>query len=1247
MIRFKIFPRSILLTTVLFLVWCGTLMAQANVTIGANCTITQSSSTIQVYGNWINNGTYTVDTNGEVLLNGTSEQSIEGATVTTFEDLTIENAAGVTLGQDLNIDGVLNFLDGPLTLNSFDLTINSGGAIIGYDDAKFIIADAAGFLIQEVISFNPVVFPVGTSEAAARASRNNGGDFAASTPTPYQPVQPTRTGSKTSHLKTAKSAKPVTTTHAKTNTLAVNKHLPRSSLPAGNEGNGSTGRGSRAVGSYTPASLDNQGTTDNFKVRVFPMATEDGTAAGAQYTNDVVNMTWVVEEELGGGSDLELTLQWNSADEAPGFDRTQCGIGHYTGAAWDPQIPAGSAGGADPYTRIRADITTLSSFAVGDSESPLSIIPTLIIDNVAISEENFGTVNADFTVTLSHSIDQTVTVDYSTADGTATTVDNDYTGISATTLTFNPTETVKTVTVNVNGDNKVESNETFFVNLSTPTGPVTIAVSQGQGTINNDDSAEFSIADVTDQEANGPFNLTVELSNPVDVATSLQVSTVDGTATIADGDYTGVTNQTVNFAANATSGSFLVTIASDNRVEADETFSVTLSNLDDGGYSGDVTLGNGGIHTIQNDDSAEFSIADVTDLEANGPFTLTVSLSNPVSTATSLNVSTVDGTATVTDGDYNAITNQTINFPALSVSQTFSLTVNDDVTLEADENLSISLSGLNDGGFSAEVTLGSGGTHTIQNDDSAVFTVANFSDLESNGPFTLTVSLTIPVDIATSVDVSTGDGSATIVDTDYNAVANQTINFPANSTGQTFDVIINNDNKVEADETFVISLSNLNDGGYTGGITLGSGGTHTIQNDDSAVFSISSVDQNEDQAPFRFTISLSNPVDSETSVTANTADGSATVANGDYDQVSAETIIFNAGETSHDLDISGVPDYRVEPNEVFSVTIGELNPGGYPGDVTILGGAGTGNIRNDDTAGVTITESEGSTVVSEGGLTDTYDLVLTSEPYATVTITIDPDGQTNLGGGVDNPIFLTFDPVSPNAWNIPQTVTITAFNDAFVELTHYSTITHASASTDNDYNGPNPVFTPGSTLIATILENDAGIGNFVWRDLDGDGVQDVAETGLPNITVDLYNPAHVLVQSTITDINGFYRLLIDADTNFYLQFTSPGPTFFISPQDAGSDNIDSDANPSNGRTDMFSFLPGAIIGHLDCGFYQADFSDAPDTPYQTYLTSNGARHVIDGLTYLGSTIDAEPDGLPTSDCLGDDNSIDDEDGITN
>jgi len=89
-------------------------------------------------------------------------------------------------------------------------------------------------------------------------------------------------------------------------------------------------------------------------------------------------------------------------------------------------------------------------------------------------------------VTLSNPSDQAVTVDYATADGTATIADHDYTAASGT-LTFAPGETSKTITVQVGGDTALEGDEAFTVALGHASN-ATIGAGAGVGTILNDDA---------------------------------------------------------------------------------------------------------------------------------------------------------------------------------------------------------------------------------------------------------------------------------------------------------------------------------------------------------------------------------------------------------------------------------------------------------------------------------------------------------------------------------------------------------------------------------------------------------------------------------------------------------------------------------------------------------------------------------------------------------------------------------------
>jgi hypothetical protein len=107
--------------------------------------------------------------------------------------------------------------------------------------------------------------------------------------------------------------------------------------------------------------------------------------------------------------------------------------------------------------------------------------PTIAISDVTVSEQP-SPANAVFNVSLTNTSSLTVTVNFATADGTAT-APNDYSAQSGT-LTFAPGETLKTISVPVTSDGFQELTETFVVNLS---GAVNAAIAdaQGQGSITN------------------------------------------------------------------------------------------------------------------------------------------------------------------------------------------------------------------------------------------------------------------------------------------------------------------------------------------------------------------------------------------------------------------------------------------------------------------------------------------------------------------------------------------------------------------------------------------------------------------------------------------------------------------------------------------------------------------------------------------------------------------------------------------
>jgi predicted extracellular nuclease len=162
--------------------------------------------------------------------------------------------------------------------------------------------------------------------------------------------------------------------------------------------------------------------------------------------------------------------------------------------------------------------------------------------------------------------------------------------------------------------------------------------------------------------------------------------------------------------------------------------------------------------------------------------------------------------------------------------------------------------------------------------------------------------------------------------------------------------------------------------------------------------------------------------------------------------------------------------------------------------------------------GVTIVQSGGSTNIAEGGTTDTYDLVLNTQPTATVTITVTPDSQITTSAN-------TFTFTTAN-WNIPQTVTVTAVDDAVVEGLHNGTISHTAASTDTNYNG---ISIPSVT--ASITDNDVAIVITKIHDIQGSG-STAALSGVQTIEGIVVGKF-----SGSTGLNGFYVQEEDADAD--------------------------------------------------------------------------------------------------------------------
>src|SRR6185437_375649 len=159
--------------------------------------------------------------------------------------------------------------------------------------------------------------------------------------------------------------------------------------------------------------------------------------------------------------------------------------------------------------------------------------PSLFVSDPILLEGDSGTKLAQFTVSLSRPSETTITLPYSTVDGTAT-AGEDYTAMSGT-LTFAPGQTAAAVNVPAIGDTKVEPSETFSLAV-TPSAEIAngTAGSTGQALILDDDAGggiqpTMSVRGGEVVEG-GQVRFVVSLSQPANAAVSVSVRAVSGTA---------------------------------------------------------------------------------------------------------------------------------------------------------------------------------------------------------------------------------------------------------------------------------------------------------------------------------------------------------------------------------------------------------------------------------------------------------------------------------------------------------------------------------------------------------------------------------------------------------------------------------------------------------------------------------------------------------------------------------------------
>ncbi|MDD1463724.1 SBBP repeat-containing protein, partial [Dolichospermum sp. ST_sed5] len=556
--------------------------------------------------------------------------------------------------------------------------------------------------------------------------------------------------------------------------------------------------------------------------------------------------------------------------------------------------------------------------------------PTISINDVAVIEGNSGTTNATFTVTLSNTSSQPITVNYATANGTATTADLDYNAANAT-ISFAPGEISKTVTVAVVGDTKSENPEAFTVNLSNVTN-ATITKATGVGTITNDDLPIITVA-ATDSDAGetatgitpnpGAFTVTRngDLTQAITVNYTLSGSATNGT------DYNSLPG-TINFAAGASTAIVTVTPTDDNIFEGTETAIFTLATGT--GYALDVT--NSVTVNIADNDLPSISLAvSPASVIEDGPTNLVYTFTRTGTTANALTVNYGVGGTAIFNTDYTqtgatslTATTGTITFAAGSSTASLTVDPTADTTVEPDETVVISLATAT--GYTINTTTAV--TGTITNDDSSALPVITVAATDASAAetaigvmpnpsvFTLTRlggNINQPLTVTYSLTGTATNGA------DYTSVANNVI-FAAGSNTATVTLTPIDDTIFEGTETAILTL--VNGTAYTLGTTANA--TVSIADNDlqptanlSATQTI--LEGNTNPQNVTYTVTLSNTSTRAVTVNYATADGTAK-AGLDYSNTTG-SLTFNPGVKTQVINIPILNDALNEANETLNLNL--------------------------------------------------------------------------------------------------------------------------------------------------------------------------------------------------------------------------------------------------------------------------------------------------------------------------------------
>lgn len=158
----------------------------------------------------------------------------------------------------------------------------------------------------------------------------------------------------------------------------------------------------------------------------------------------------------------------------------------------------------------------------------------------------------------------------------------------------------------------------------------------------------------------------------------------------------------------------------------------------------------------------------------------------------------------------------------------------------------------------------------------------------------------------------------------------------------------------------------------------------------------------------------------------------------------------------------------------------------------------------------------------------------------------------------------------------------------------------------------NKVVWAGGSRNVLSQSGSAQLAGIVWNDADKDGIQDPGESGMPNVTVDLYDSSKTIVNTTVTDANGRYKFDGLTPGDYYVDFVPLAGYVFSPKVKDANEAVDSDADVISGQTVTVALVAGENTSKWDAGMYVTNgfvASSAPGTvkppPAELTVCENG------------------------------------------